>query len=323
MTIRIIHIILISCLCFLIKVNAQDPSFSQYFENPLYINPAFAGSKEAPRIITNFRNQNPAIPGAFITYGASFDYYFNKITSGIGLSYTADKAGEAQMSNSIISGMYSYKVNVNKNFSFNSGIQVSYIQNTLNWQTFTFGDQIDNKQGFVYPTNEKVPLYSSLHTFDFSAGFIGYTKNFVSGITLNHLTQPSSSHYLGEDKLYYKISFFYAGNYLLKKEPKNELFLSPNIIYQRQQQFQQIEGGLCFNKNPLTLGILYRNTIENTDALVLLTGINTKIFRLVYSYDINLSKFVNLIGGSHEFSLYLLFENFKENKINEIICPAF
>ena len=306
------------------NLGSGKTTFSQYFANPLYLNPAFAGARENTRVVTNFRNQNPAIPGAFITYSASFDHYFQSISSGIGLVFITDKAGEAQMSSSLISGIYSYKIKVNKNLCFNTGIQASYMQNSIDWKTFTFGDQIDNKQGFVYPTNERVPTSTNIHSLDFSAGFIGYTKSMVSGITLNHLTQPPTSHYVGEDKLYYKFSIFYIGKYSLNKSIKNETFISPNIIYQRQHQYQQIAGGFCINRNPLTLGLLYRNAIENSDACVVIAGIDTKTFRFLYSYDINLSKFVNLIGGSHEFSLYLLFENLRKEKYNSvIICPSF
>jgi len=318
------YFFIIIFLCVLKKLNAQDPTFSQYFANPLYLNPAFAGAEENTRVSTNFRNQNPSVPGAFITYSASFDHYFQSVSSGIGLIVLTDKAGEAQLSSSSISGIYSYKVRLNERFCINAGIQASYMQSTVDWKSFTFGDQIDNKLGFIYPTNEKSPITTSVHSFDFSSGFIGYTKNMVSGITVNHLSQPSTSNYVGNDKLYYKLSVFYIGKYKLNLGMNNEISFLPNLIYQRQHQFQQIEGGCSVNKYPLTVGVLYRNAFKNSDACVVLAGITTKSFRFIYSYDINLSKFVNFIGGSHEFSLYLLFENFKkENKTRTIICPNF
>lgn len=316
-----ISFILFGCL---LKINAQDPFFSQYFANPIYLNPAFAGSGENTRFSTNFRNQNPSVPGAFITYSAAFDHYFQSISSGIGIIAITDKAGEAQISNSSISGIYSYKVRINDRVSVNTGIQASYIQSSLNWNTFTFGDQIDSKLGFINPTNEKQPITTNVHSFDFSGGCITYTKNMVLGLTLNHLSQPSTSHYLGNDKLYYKSTFFYIGKYILYNALNNKITFSPTIIYQRQHQFQYITGGAYLNKNPLIVGILYRNAFKNSDAFTILAGIDTKSFRFIYSYDINLSKFVNFIGGSHEFSLYLLFENFKkENNNRTIICPNF
>ncbi len=316
----VISIIFYGCL---LKINAQDPFFSQFFANPVYLNPGFAGSGENTRFSTNFRNQNPSVPGAFITYSAAFDHYFQSLSSGIGIIAITDKAGEAQISNSSISGIYSYKVRINDHVSVNTGIQASYIQSSLNWNTFTFGDQIDNKQGFVNPTNEKQPVTSNVHSFDFSAGFITYTKNMAGGITLNHLSQPSTSHYIGNDKLFFKTTLFYIGKYMLNNTLNNKITFSPTVIYQRQHQFQYITGGAYLNKNPLIVGVLYRNAFKNSDALTVLAGIDAKSFRFIYSYDINLSKFVNFVGGSHEFSLYLLFENFKKNNHKTIICPNF
>ncbi len=40
---------------------AQDAHFSQYYANPLYLNPAFAGSDICPRVTLNYRNQKPVI----------------------------------------------------------------------------------------------------------------------------------------------------------------------------------------------------------------------------------------------------------------------
>ncbi len=35
----------------------QDPGFSQFYANKLYLNPAFAGDNKCPRIDLNYRNQ--------------------------------------------------------------------------------------------------------------------------------------------------------------------------------------------------------------------------------------------------------------------------
>ena len=36
---------------------AQDPLFTQFYANPLYLNPALAGAARCPRINLNYRNQ--------------------------------------------------------------------------------------------------------------------------------------------------------------------------------------------------------------------------------------------------------------------------
>ena len=40
-------------------LKAQDPQFTQFYANPLYLNPAFAGTARCPRICMNYRNQWP------------------------------------------------------------------------------------------------------------------------------------------------------------------------------------------------------------------------------------------------------------------------
>ena len=38
------------------QVLAQDPEFTQFYANPLYLNPAFAGTARCPRLVMNYRN---------------------------------------------------------------------------------------------------------------------------------------------------------------------------------------------------------------------------------------------------------------------------
>ncbi|MCG8573993.1 MAG: type IX secretion system membrane protein PorP/SprF, partial [Flavobacteriales bacterium] len=47
--------------------HSQDPEFTQFYANPIYLNPAFAGSHGCPRLNLNHRNQWPSISGAFVT----------------------------------------------------------------------------------------------------------------------------------------------------------------------------------------------------------------------------------------------------------------
>ena len=74
-------------------LKAQDPHFSQYYANPLYLNPAFAGTAVCPRMILNYRNQWPSISGNYVTYNASYDQHIDAINGGIGILVTTDTAG--------------------------------------------------------------------------------------------------------------------------------------------------------------------------------------------------------------------------------------
>ena len=72
---------------------AQDPAFTQNYANPLYLNPAFAGTSNNQRIGMNFRDQWPNIPGTFNTYNISYDRNIIDSSVGIGVLANQDRAG--------------------------------------------------------------------------------------------------------------------------------------------------------------------------------------------------------------------------------------
>ncbi|MFM7667320.1 MAG: type IX secretion system membrane protein PorP/SprF, partial [Bacteroidota bacterium] len=55
----IVSIILLVCL----NSQAQDPTFTQFYANPVYLNPALAGSHGCPRLASNYRNEWPQLTG--------------------------------------------------------------------------------------------------------------------------------------------------------------------------------------------------------------------------------------------------------------------
>src|SRR5690606_27230107 len=73
--------------------SAQDPQFTQFYANPLYLNPAFAGTARCPRVVMNYRNQWPALTGTFVTTSASYDQHVDGMMGGLGRLVTHDQAG--------------------------------------------------------------------------------------------------------------------------------------------------------------------------------------------------------------------------------------
>ena len=91
------------------ECHAQDPEFSQFYSNPLLLNPAFAGTARGPRVVMSHRNQWPAMSGAFVTQAVGYDQHFSSIQGGLGLVVMNDQAGQNTLTTTRITGMYSYQ----------------------------------------------------------------------------------------------------------------------------------------------------------------------------------------------------------------------
>jgi hypothetical protein len=59
-------------------------------------------------------------------------------------------------------------------------------------------------------------------------------------------------------------------------------------------------------------GLWFRHTFGNSDAIIVLAGYEMKFFKIVYSYDLTVSKLGTNTGGAHEISLIFNFENKKK-----------
>lgn len=299
------------------EVRAQDPQFTQFYANPLYLNPAFAGTARCPRICINYRNQWPAISGTFVTYSASYDQHIDGMAGGIGLLVTNDRAGKGTLNTTNVSGIYSYQLNLTREFSMKFGIQATYAQKSVDWSKLTFGDMIDPRTGFVYSTNE-IPNATTRSNVDISAGMLGYSRRYFFGFSVHHITEPDEG-FLGTSKLPMKYTG-HAGALIPLGGRYSESSISPNILYQRQQDFQQLNLGVYFTKGALVGGLWYRNQ----DSFIILLGFQQDLFKFGYSYDVTVSRLTNATAGSHEISFQMQFEcKPKKRKFRTVSCPSF
>lgn len=297
-------------------LSAQDPQFTQFYANPLYLNPAFAGTARCPRICMNYRNQWPNLSGTFVTYSASYDQHIDAISGGLGLLVTQDDAGRGTLKTTTASLIYSYHLAVTREFSLKLGLQAGFFQKALDRSKLNFGDMIDARRGFVWNTNEVIPSQNKSN-LDFSAGILGYSKRYFIGFAANHITQPDEG-LLGTSKLPMKFTG-HAGA-IIPLEKGGETYISPNVLFQQQQNFSQLNLGVYFVKNQFVGGLWYRNQ----DAFIVLVGVQTDHFKIGYSYDVTVSKLASNTAGSHEVSLQIQFEcKPKKKKYRTISCPSF
>ena len=300
----IVYPILVFCLSITNYSYAQDPVFTQFYSNPLYLNPAFAGSAKCPRFTMNYRNQWSGITSGapvYSTYSASYDQHIRAIGGGIGILLMQDDAGDGTIKTTNASAIYTSQVVLNRKFSIKMGLQSTLMQKTLT-NKLTFGDQIDPRAGFIFNTQETdigVEGSSMRKTnIDFSAGALLFSQKYFMGFAASHLTQPDEG-FIGPSKLPLKITA-HAGAYIPIGSKEEEISISPNILFRKQQNFQELNLGIYINKGPITGGLWYRNN----DAFALLMGFRKGLFKFGYSYDVTVSKLLNSnSAGSHEISM--------------------
>lgn len=317
--------IIVSLLLFFCvgQVVAQDPTFTQFYANPIYLNPAMAGSSGCPRVALNYRNEWPQLTGNYNTFSAAYDTYAKSISGGIGVIATHDMQGQGTIQTSMLGLIYSYNLKVTRKFSLMFGARAAYYQKYLDWSKLTFGDMIDPRRGFIYQTGDVPRGNGRRGFFDASAGFIGFSKHFYFGGAVYHLNRPDESMILGTSKLPMRFTGHIGAEIPIGNKGRyaSTTSIMPNIIYQYQNGFQEINIGTYIKYGNFTVGAWYRNK----DAFILCFGITTEKFRLGYSYDLTVSKLGNGVsGGSHEISMGLNLKCKKKPKnFRKISCPSF
>jgi type IX secretion system PorP/SprF family membrane protein len=299
---------------------AQDAEFSQFYANTLYLNPAFAGTNNCPRVALNYRNQWTSISGSYTTSSFSYDQEVKDL-GGIGLLVTHDVAAKT-ISTLNVSGIYAKGFSINRVISIRVGFQATYFQKSLDFNKLTFGDMIDPKRGFVYKTNE-VFEGDKKSGIDFSGGAILYSDIFYAGIAAHHVTEPQESLIESEKSpLPIKLTAHVGAMLDLPGDryTSERVKLSPNILFRQQGTFQQLNIGLYIIKGAFWGGVWYRNE----DSFIVLAGFKTSTFKVGYSYDVTTSKLTLSSGGTHEISLGINFPcKPKKRSVRPLSCPSF
>ena len=326
---RIIYLVGLS---FIILTDSfgQDPTFSQFYANALYLSPSFAGATNEYRLAVNYRDQWPAVPGVFNTYSISFDKAMPNFNSGIGVLATYDVAGSGNLSTTNIGLLYSYDFNINKEWHIRPGVEFKFYYLGLDICKLVFNSQIT---GSGTSPSVTPPPFDNVADIDFATSALVYNSRTWAGFTLDHLLTPKMSFYGNDATLPVKFNF-YGGTQILKQtrlRQKTQEILSVAVNFQKQGKFYQSDLGLYFYKDPIIFGIWYRGiplvTSQVGDAIIGLIGIKTKQLHIGYSYDFTISNLIGSTGGAHEISLVYEFNNLSlgqlKKRIRAIPCPEF
>jgi len=315
---------------------AQDPQFSQYYQAPLYMNPGFTGITQQQRLVANNRIQWPNLPQAFTTYAASYDIWVDELKSGFGLLATTDKMGSAGWRTTTANLLYSYKVKISDKVVFSPGLSFGYGFNGLDRTKLRMGDGLEYNGVSLDPELNKL---GNQQYFDFGSGFLVYTKDFWLGAAFNHMNSPNISLLNSTSRLPMKMTIQGGARISLHGGPRTiekVSYLTPSFIYRMQGPITQMDVGMNYHIDPISIGVWYRgkpfqkNVIGtvNQDALIFTMGLYMKNFTIGYSYDFTISGLSTTSGGAHEISIMYEFVakplHRGVKKRNRLIpCPTF
>jgi type IX secretion system PorP/SprF family membrane protein len=304
-------------------VVAQDPNFSQFYNNPVYYNPGMTAIANGITVRMQNRSLWTPIAGKFDTYSVTFE---GEAINKVGLGAIA---GEGLLRTNHINFNYSYRVVESRNMIFQVGFSGGITNKFVDWSKFTFSDQLDEVFGRVYNSAFVTPSNSSKTYADFGSGCAfrfnqrshragtSYKRSTITlGGAVNHLNRPSDGLIGEKDKLPMKFVAHGNANVLI-----NKMIYAPGFIFERQAQFQTITlGGSVINK-PFSLGFWVRNRTYlfsgySYDSFITSLGINVPLnrvsnMRVTYSFDLTISRLRTSSIGSHEISLIFDFDNKK------------
>jgi type IX secretion system PorP/SprF family membrane protein len=313
-------------------IRAQDYTYSQFYANPVYLNPALAGSDYCPRITLNYRNQWPQLPAAFVSYSAAYDQHVDFISGGVGVQFQYDKSGEAGIRQFRLGGMYAYRLDIADRWQASMALEAAFGQRAVSWDDLIFASRIDPASGNLLPA--VIPPESfrgNVNYVDFATGFIvGFDEKFFVGAAVHHLTTPDIGFISESDNMLpMKITIhaganIEAGSSRGYRSRQPDFIISPNILYQQQSDFRQLNAGTYFTFAPFVAGLWYRHAFENPDAVIVLLGLQHNNLNLGYSFDYTLSSLAIASGGAHEISVGWLFDCDKKSiRSRAIKCPSF
>jgi type IX secretion system PorP/SprF family membrane protein len=330
---RKFYIYLFSVL-FSLTLKAQDAQFSQFYANPLYLAPSFAGLTEGSRLGTNYRNQWPELPGKFITYAVSFDHNFDAFNSGLGVLILRDQAGSGYLRTTNIGVQYAYDIQINNMWHVRPGVHFAYTERAIDFYKLIFNDQLS--AGGTNPGTIEIPPLNRVGDIDFGFSAMGYSELFWFGFSLDHLLRPNQSLYdfENDDVLAAKVPIKYQvfGGTKIVKQGRLIRPLVESIqlafLFKKQAQFQQLDLGMYWYKNPVVLGVWYRGlpgiSKGGQDAIIFLAGYKIEQFNFGYSYDFTISRLIGSTGGVHEISLTYSWKAVRiQKKPRMVPCPDF
>lgn len=319
---------------------SQDLHFSQFFNNPLLINPANTGfiPDADYRLGASYRNQYSnimSVPYKTMSIFGDAQVFRSKIENGwlgLGGVILRDVAGSGSLTSTKIYGSVAYHQMLGLSSLLSAGFNVGWANKRIDQSKLTFPDQFDGHffDGTL-PTSVQL-LNNSISYLDMQAGmnyayFPTQDIYINAGYSIMHVNQPKETFFEdnGDDKIALRHTGFINGIF----KTSENVIINPNVYYSTQAKSSELVFGMngAYNlsgdgSKQIIGGLYYRYG----DAIIPMVGLEINNIRFTFSYDVttsSLKNFNNSLGASEFNILKKGFYNEYFGNKQQSLCPTF
>lgn len=313
---------------------AQDIHFSQYYQSPLFVNPAYSGSANGIRTVLNYKNQWASVTSPFKTFAFAFDANalkknWDRGYVGTGITFFSDKAGDIQLGTTSANLNVAVGLYTSDNSNVSLGLQGNFIQQSINTSNIKADAQYIN--GAYDPSASIVDvLIPSQNSMDFSAGAqYTYGKSELSktkideftasgGVAYYHITQPDQSFFGHYTEAITNKIVIHGTAHIGANFGKTTSFI-PSFVSSIQGPSKELILG-CLIRNQLKQDSRYTGFVKSTallfgghyrwaDSFILSVLYENSGFGFGLSYDMNTSGLRSSSGGKGGFEISARYVN--------------
>lgn len=258
----------------------QDPQFTQYMFNSIYVTPAYAGVDGVTQLTAIHRSQWLGYESSFNDGGApttqliSFNSPIYKLKSGFGVYAINDKLGP--QNNVEAHAMYAYHLGL-KDSKLSFGIKVGFYSQAINYDQYRA----------IHPDD---PLLSgregkeSQVRPDVGFGLFYRAEKFYLGAGINHLTRAEFDFGINQARNALENHLNFTGGYFY--EVNFDLTLNPTVLVKTDfKEYSFDLGVIATLKDKMWAGLSFRQS-EAANVLLGYSFLKDKALRLGYAIDI-------------------------------------
>lgn len=275
----------------------QDPQFTQYMFNSLYVTPAFAGVEGVTQLTAMHRSQWLGYESSFNDGGApttqliSFNSPIYKLKSGFGIYAVNDKLGP--QNNIEAHAMYAYHLGL-KDSKLSFGLKVGFFSQAINYDQYRA----------IHPDD---PLLSgragkeSQIRPDVGFGLFYRAEKFYLGAGINHLTRAEFDFGINQARNALENHLNFTGGYYY--EVNFDLTLTPTVLVKTDfKEYSFDLGVIATLKDKMWAGLSFRQS-EAANVLLGYSFLKDKSLRFGYAIDIVVKDQEAKENFSHELML--------------------